>query len=254
MELLRSHFENCSIGPLRKSCLKRAFPGAKSYLLTGKVEKMLLNLKLKKSAVSIVKSKEENLLKVVFPGGKFGPLPGAQWKVNFQETESAHLKYKVYIPSGFEFAKGGKLPGLGGGKGNTGGQVPDGYDGWSVRFMFKEAGRLCAYLYYPGMPDKFGEKWFLKAGENDYVLPRDKWVEIGLTVKMNNPGKPDGRVECYINGILMLTVENIEFRRTNALKADHLFFSSFFGGADSSYAPMHTCFLLFKEFSVDSTR
>ncbi|MFW6275436.1 MAG: polysaccharide lyase, partial [bacterium] len=103
----------------------------KTEFLMGRKDKILFNLGLIPSQGSIIETANGKILKVVYPFGRFGPLPGSQWKVKFQDTEIVCLSYKLYIPDDFDFMKGGKLPGLGGGKGNTGGDVPNGFDGWS---------------------------------------------------------------------------------------------------------------------------
>ncbi|WP_462317214.1 polysaccharide lyase [Marinilabilia sp.] len=216
----------------------------------GKLDFLLLTLFRKKYPGAIVKVNETNKLKISFPQGKYGPIPGAQWKVNFKPVEKALLQYKIFIPDNFDFVKGGKLPGLGGGNGNAGGNVPNGHDGWSIRFMFKERGRLCAYSYRPDMSGSYGEKRFLKKDSKYFRLPRGEWVNIGLQVEMNNVGKKNGSIKCYINKELFLYLNEVKFRDTSVLGIDHLLFSTFFGGADSSYAPEKDCYLLFKDFVV----
>jgi hypothetical protein len=250
MELLKSKFEQCTIGPLKKRGLETAFAGSSAAFLMGRINKLLFTLRMKSSCSSIIESRNEKILKITYPAKRFGPVAGAQWKVLFPTRESAFLKYKIFIPRDFDFVKGGKLPGLAGGKGNTGGEVPSGYDGWSVRFMFKEEGRLCAYLYYPDMPQKFGEKIFLTSNENFFFLPKGEWIELGLQVVMNRSGKRDGGIRCYVNDDLKLSLEKFKFRKTENLKIDHLLFNTFFGGADGSYAPQNESHLLFKDFFV----
>lgn len=250
MQLLKSHFEHCAIGPIKNRDLKKAFPLGKVSFLMGRKDKFLFNLGLKASYGATVPSSAGQIIKVTYPPGCFGRLTGAQWKVGFASTDSAFLKYKIFVSPGFEFVKGGKLPGLAGGTGNSGGNVPTGYDGWSARFMFKEEGRLCAYLYYPGMPGQYGEKFFLKSGNDYFILPSGQWVEIGLKVTLNSVGDKNGIVACYINDELLLEKDNLEFRKSDVLGIDHLLFSTFFGGDDPSYAPKHECTMYFKDFVV----
>lgn len=250
MELVKSNFNNCSQGPVDKSLLKTAFEGGKVFILMGRLEQLLLFIGLKKPYSFIAKKGVEKVLKVIFPASVVGPLPGCIWKIGFRGQESANLKYHLFVPSDFDFAKGGKLPGLAGGEGNSGGEVPNGRDGWSVRFMFQENGRLCAYIYYPDMQQKYGEKHFLIENEACYILPKGEWVEIGLKIRLNNPGKRDGNLQCFINDKMMLNLDQLNFRSVDTLKIDQLLFSTFFGGADLSYAPAKNCELFFKNFQV----
>ncbi|WP_291858230.1 polysaccharide lyase [Marinilabilia sp.] len=251
MKLLCSHFAGVEEGPIGIRQLRTIFPDAGIEFLAGKLERLRLFLSKRNTLTSIEKVERAPVLKVFFPAGRFGPLPGTQWKVVFKSVETVFLKYKLFIPPDFDFVKGGKLPGLGGGTGNTGGKVPSGSDGWSVRFMFKEQGEMCAYLYYPAMPDGFGEKLFLKSGGSRFLLPKGKWLKIGLEVQMNETAKENGFIRCFIDDELMLERRGLQFRSTDKLKIDHLLFSTFFGGADFSYAPPKDCFLLYKDFIVE---
>ena len=52
---------------------------------------------------------------------------------------------------------GGKLPGLAGGASCSGGQMCDGTNGWSARFMWRGGGKLILYLYDMLKTDKYGE-------------------------------------------------------------------------------------------------
>ena len=53
-------------------------------------------------------------MRVFYPAGGDGPPGGgAQWIAEFDEgMEEAYLEYKVKFRSGFDFVRGGKLPGM----------------------------------------------------------------------------------------------------------------------------------------------
>jgi hypothetical protein len=251
MKLLCSHIRIVGDGPFGISQLRGIFPDIKVRFLLGRLDQFRLYFSKRRSFTTIQTVESTPVLKVFFPARRFGPLLGAQWKAVFKQVETVYMEYKIFIPDDFDFVKGGKLPGLGGGQGNTGGKVPDGHDGWSVRFMFKEKGEICAYLYYPEMPDRFGEMFFLKSGQSRFILPRGKWLKIGLEVALNTKGRKDGLIRCFIDDELMLEKKSLVFRFSDKLMIDHLLFSTFFGGADSSYAPSKDCYLFFKDFIVE---
>lgn len=251
MILIFSSLSGIKSGPPGLRQLRTIFPNAGIKFLWGKLDQLRFYLSKRSTFTTIERIDDTPVIKVFYPAERFGPLPGTQWKAVFESVETAFMEYKVFIPPDFDFVKGGKLPGLGGGQGNTGGKVPNGRDGWSVRFMFKEGGRLCVYSYTPDMTGKYGEKRFLMTGDQDFVLPRGRWVKIGLQLKMNELGKNDGTIKCFVNDDLCLNAEEIIFRTSSKLKIDHLLFSTFFGGADSSYAPSKDCYLLFKDFKVE---
>ena len=249
--IVESHFVSCREGLLTEKKLRKAFSNRKVTYLAGRRSKGLMRLGFYTSFSEIIHFHQQWVLKVNFPAKKFGPLPGTQWRLSFADTRYAFLSYDLFIPDDFDFVKGGKLPGLGGGIGNGGGKVPNGFDGWSVRFMFKEEGRLCAYSYTPDMPGKYGEKRFFRQGNRFFYLPKGEWINIGLGIKMNTPGENDGEIIGFINDKPLLTESGVRFRDTYDLSIDHLLFSSFFGGNDLSYAPEEDSCLLFKDFIVE---
>ena len=68
-------------------------------------------------------------LRVFYPAGGEGPSGGgAQWIAEFDDgMEEAYLSYRVKFRSGFDFVRGGKLPGLAGGSAPSGNAPPTGY-------------------------------------------------------------------------------------------------------------------------------
>jgi hypothetical protein len=60
-------------------------------------------------------------LQVLYPGNVYGIRDGgAQWPMSLGDSyNSFYCAYKIKFTSGFDFARGGKIPGLGGGDCNT---------------------------------------------------------------------------------------------------------------------------------------
>ena len=94
--------------------------------------------------VSIVNDGDSKVLAVTYPEGLFGSsdsATGAQWILNFEAGyEAVEIEYRVKFGAGFDFVRGGKLPGLTGGEGNVGGDKPDGTDGFSARMHWRTDG------------------------------------------------------------------------------------------------------------------
>jgi hypothetical protein len=249
---MASDFNQCNAGLLKETHLKKAFNAKGCAFILGRFSQFILMLKKYVDQVSIISFGAKNVVKTAFPKNKYGTFPGCSWKIPFDTpVEQASLSYKVFVPCDFDFVKGGKLPGLAGGSANSGGDIPNGMDGWSVRFMFKEKGTLCAYLYHVGMVTEFGVHAFLTYKNAPILLESDAWNTIELKIKMNDPEKSNGEVHCSLNRKEGLVLKNICFRKTNNLKIDQLLFSCFMGGDDSSYAPLSDQFLLFKDFTVE---
>jgi len=83
-------------------------------------------------------------LEMKYPAGAFGPgKGGGQFDVLLPARTEYFADYYLMFRPGFDFKLGGKLPGLTGGKSNTGGRRSTG-DGWSARYMWRKGGALLA--------------------------------------------------------------------------------------------------------------
>jgi len=202
----------------------------------------------------IVSEGGNKFLRVEFPKGGVGPNEGgAQFMTDFTRSIGAHdelyLSYRVRVAPGFDWVKGGKLPGLSGGNANSGGSKPNGHDGFSARMMWKGDGSAIQYVYHPDQPSRYGDgmQW------NGGALPKGQWVTVETRVKLNTPGERNGVVQGWMNGRKVLDRSGVRFRDTNNLKIDGLFFSTFFGGADSSWAPTKNEHIDFDDFVISKS-
>lgn len=186
-------------------------------------------------------------LRIEYPADKYGSNEsGAQWKGVFASSDSVYLEYKVKFEAGFDFVKGGKLPGVCGGDCNSGSIIPDGTDGWSARFMWRADGRLSLYLYHMDQPDDYGHYIDVDAP----TFTPGTWYTIRQFVKLNSPGNADGVIKVWVNDQLGLTRSNLRFRTTSSLQIDRLFFSTFFGGSTAEWAPSKDEYVFFDDFKV----
>jgi len=162
------------------------------------------------------------------------------------EFHQVTYSYQLKLPKGFDFVKGGKLPGIAGGTANTGGRRPNGKDGWSVRMMWNRHGKLIQYVYHSDQLKQFGEimEWDMEK------LELGKWHNIKTTVRINTPGKRNGMIKSWLNGKLVLDRNDLRFRNTNKLLIDRFMFAVFFGGSDPSWAPRRDQHLFLDEFVI----
>jgi hypothetical protein len=163
--------------------------------------------------------------------------------------EDLHLRYLLKIPSDFDFVKGGKLPGLYGGSVTSGGKIPNGANGFSTRFMWRRAGAGEVYAYLPS-----SREHGTSLGRGSWTWPTGRWACIEQAVRLNTPGKQDGSVQVWLDGAHVLTVRDLVFRTADRLKIDGLFFSTFFGGGDTSWATPIQQQIEFADFSVSNGR
>jgi nitrous oxidase accessory protein NosD len=190
-------------------------------------------------------------LRVEYPANGTGPREGgAQWLVEFDtDVEEAFLTYRVKFGAGFDFVRGGKLPGLAGGSAPSGSAPADGVRGWSGRMMWRtnftgvsgepEQSTTQAISYAKHVNSGFDrdgrqedtEFWFNRDG-SDTTLQADVWYTIQQRIKLNTPGVRDGILQIWLDGRLVLAQNDIQFRNIPDLKVDRFFFSTFFGGGD----------------------
>ncbi len=176
-------------------------------------------------------------------GGQFmGTLHGGP-------VDRLFLRYFVRFADDFEFVKGGKLPGLYGGTRVSGGRIPDGTDGFSTRFMWRTGGMGEAYVYMPS-----SKQWGSSLGRGSFMFKRGEWQCLEQELILNTPGQPNGVLRTWSDGVLAYENENLLFRTVPYLKIEGVFFSTFFGGGDPSWAPPQDTHADFARFATGPSR
>ena len=211
-------------------------------------------------------------LRVEYDAQGTGPREGgAQWLVEFQdEFEEAYLSYRVKFGAGFDFVRGGKLPGLAGGSAPSGSAPADGIRGWTGRFMWRtnfrgvsgdpeqltSGGISYAKHVHSGFAQdgrQEDEVFWVEEDGSDSTLVDDVWYTLRQRVRMNTPGQRDGILQIWLDNRLVLDQRNLQFRNIPELKLDRLFFSTFFGGGDAWRASKDEV-VFFDDFKVTIPR
>lgn len=146
-------------------------------------------------------------------------------------SDQMYLRYCVRFPKGFDFVKGGKLPGLYGGTVTGGQHIPDGANGFSTRLMWRASGAGEVYAYLPGSIEHG-----TSIGRGTWTFRPGSWDCIEQQVMLNTPGAADGQLVVWANGCPVIRESGLVFRTTGRLRIDGLFFSTFFGGSDRSWS------------------
>ena len=177
------------------------------------------------------------------PGG------GAQFLGTRPGTPADHLflRYRVRFAERFDFVRGGKLPGLYGGRMISGGHIPDGTDGFSTRFMWRAGGDGEVYAYLPS-----SVTWGTSLGRGRFRFHPGRWQCLEQELALNTPGRSDGLVRVWLDGRPVYTQEGLIFRTVATLRI--VFFSTFFGGNDSSWASTADTHADFADFAVGERR
>jgi predicted small lipoprotein YifL len=195
------------------------------------------------------------LLRVSYPAGSAsrsagGPDGGTQAYLDLPDTttDTLDLRYHLRFAPDFDFVKGGKLPGLYGGTVTSGQHIPDGTNGFSTRYMWRTNGAGEVYAYLPT-----SQQHGTSLGRGCWTFTPGRWTQLHQRVRLNTPGQSDGRITVWQDDRLVLDHTGLEFRTTPDLHIDGLFFSTFFGGDDSSWASPTDQHTDFADFTLTST-
>lgn len=184
-------------------------------------------------------------LRVTYPEGQVGASrSGGQFINQLTPSEEYFLDYYIRFDDNFDFQLGGKIPGLSGGRSNTGGNRPTG-DGWSARFMWREGGRAVVYLYHMDQPSNFGHDFELNRSFN-----RGQWHRLTQRIKVNTGNNNDGILQVWFDGELVILRNDIRYRNNNQAPVDHFYFSTFYGGNTSDWAPDYTSTISYDNFRI----
>lgn len=216
---------------------------------------------LKESSLVMHSKSEPSFLRISFPKGSATrslsrkyklPEGGAQFLTTVptfpkKGVEEASLTYSVRFAKGFDFVKGGKLPGLFGGKRISGKDYPTGDDGFSSRLHWRADGYGQIKAYLPvegGSAPEFGTQTFrFKPG---------KWHVIRQKVVLNDPKRPNGRLMMWFDGKLVINESQVLYRTGSRLRIEGLFFCTFFGGGTKEWASTRNTFADFRDFSIST--
>lgn len=200
------------------------------------------------------------VLEIKYPKGKVGQEEdggGAQWRLRFDQTfNKCAIEYQVMFPEGFDFVKGGKLPGLSGGASPGGGKKSDGSDGFSARIMWREQGEIFQYMYWmERSPDKrWGDDlpWTdINGDQKPLRFIAGKWHTLKTEITMNTPGQRDGNITSWFDGKLALSCIGAFKAEGATFGIDNLNFTTFFGGNTPDWAPTKDEIVYFADFKIE---
>lgn len=208
------------------------------------------------------------VLRVTYPQGSYSHNTGgaqfySMWNATGDPFLTAVLSYEIAFDTNFDWVLGGKLPGLRGGPLATecsGGNQPTKEDQcFSARLMWRRGGAGEVYAYIPtkngicrdsdiDCNNDFGTS--IGRGSFSFAFGLGDWKLITMVVRLNNPvNVANGAISLYFNGIKALEKEGLQIRATKDINIGGLYFSTFFGGDDDSWATpveTHTYYRNFK--------
>lgn len=200
---------------------------------------------------------DQPVLRVHYPAGTSSPGDDARGRgqggagfytedADLASADRACLRYQVRFAEGFDFVRGGKLPGLYGGDGPSGGDRADGENGFSMRFMWREDGQGELYEYVVNQDEDYGAS----VGRGLWRFPTGRWVSIEQEVVLNHPERDDGIVRVWIDGEPVLEQRNIVYRTSDEVGVSGVMFSSFFGGHGEGWRTPRDQYVDFSDFRL----
>ncbi len=193
-----------------------------------------------------------NSLKIDYPANAQSNV-GAKWQVPAQQEY--YLSYWVKFDGNFDFDgarhSGGKLPGLGSGDLASGGNKPNGNNGFTSRYMWRENGKAVLYLYHMDQPEIWGEDISLTGADgSDKYFERGKWHNMIQRVKVNDGSQSNGEIDVWMDNEQVLDLDGLRF--TNGQGIDTTYFSTFHGGSGSDWWPEQDTNAYFDDFVVST--
>jgi hypothetical protein len=200
-----------------------------------------------------IASISNGILTVSYPAGSAAPsvgalFGGAQICLPFTggPERDATLSYDIRIPTGFSWVKGGKLPGLYGGVEPFSGGKHNAA-GWSMRLMWRKNGVGEVYAYI-STTNAYGDD-LGRAAASMHWSADGEWHRVTEHVVLNTPGQVNGSVSLALDGTVYIVQSGLAVT-TDDTRIGGLFFSTFFGGNDRSWAVKSTQHIDFRNFTV----
>ncbi|GJF00127.1 hypothetical protein PsYK624_164060 [Phanerochaete sordida] len=199
------------------------------------------------------------------PGNKTAPPGGfgfyvhgpAEWRRALEHhrvQQEVVLSYEVRFEDGWEWQKGGKLPGVYGGVGEfaygcSGGRQENRCKCFNLRLMWRQGGAGELYAYLPlndtnaaalmAVPQTHrNPDYGFSVGRGLWKFEPGRWIAVAERVKMNTVGQADGEVEVFIDGRSVLCAKGLILRDADASESSvqGLHFQTFFGGHSEEWA------------------
>ncbi|PSR70869.1 hypothetical protein PHLCEN_2v13231 [Hermanssonia centrifuga] len=203
------------------------------------------------------------------PQGGFSFYAPGPTSVDLTTAKEATFGYTVYFGSGFQFVKGGKLPGLYGGNSDSeavscsGGRRDDGC--WSARLMWRTNGAGELYTYLP--PDftenqavctvppfsTCNDVYGASVGRGSFTWATGGRTTMSQRVRLNDVGQSNGELELFIGGQSVVNVGGLVLSNSTDGRIRGMQMQTFFGGSDSSWASPIDQYVYFSDFSVAIT-
>jgi hypothetical protein len=122
--------------------------------------------------------------------------------------------------------------------------------------MWRAGGKLVVYFYWADQSSKnnaAGLQYGQDIDCNTTFVPDTSYF-LRQRIKLNTPGQSNGILQVWVNNMTtpVVTINNLRFRtdNTKTWQINKFWFSTFFGGNDSTWAPTTAQTALFDDFKI----
>lgn len=208
---------------------------------------------------------EQKAWRILYPKGSINPngkIPGGvgfhisgprDFQARLDNANEIIYGYSVLFEEGFEWVKGGKLPGgFGGVEANayhcTGGRKEQRDTCYNLRLMWRKDGDGELYAYLPMTDENTAEllnvppksiknpDYGFSVGRGSFRFLSGSWVTLVQRIKLNDVGVQNGEIEIRANGKVVIFASGLTIRTTPNSSIKGIHFESFFGGHTPEWA------------------
>ncbi|KAJ3515018.1 hypothetical protein NLJ89_g2016 [Agrocybe chaxingu] len=174
---------------------------------------------------------------------------------SLENASEAVFSYRMMIQEGWEWVKGGKVPGVFGGNGDlsygcTGGRQEERCQCFNLRPMWRPNSVGELYAYFPlttenrdqllAVPPKSIENsdYGFSVGRDAFRFDRavGRWIAVAFRIKLNDVGCTNGEIELWIDGQSVIKTDGLTLRSSQDGKIKGMHFQTFFGGNGKDWA------------------
>jgi hypothetical protein len=181
-----------------------------------------------------------------FEAGRFGGGGnGHLIRLNIAPGKEYVFEYRIRFDDGYDFSRGGKIPGLAGGNAPSGCQTSTDV-GFTARQMWREQGRLIGYIYDMDQRAACGN-----AIETGFNFGVGKWYRVKQRVKLNTGSERNGILQLWIDDRQVINRSNMGWMiEAPTRRIDRIFLDFFFGGSTADWSPRRNCSLSFADVFI----
>ncbi|RUS25014.1 hypothetical protein BC938DRAFT_472746 [Jimgerdemannia flammicorona] len=229
----------------------------------------------------------DKVLKILYPKNSINPRSGRVGGLGFHtkrlpEANEAYIEYEVYFAQEFKWVKGGKLPGLYGGRIECAGGyrmvnpvshhhplpqpprfTPIPLTSLCPSLMWRANSAGEAYLYVPRSeqhstlfeypPRTIADATYgISLGRGGFNFRDGGWTRVGIFVGLNDVDAQNGVLKVWIDDKEVVDFGKMVYRTQDTVRIAGVMFDTFFGGSKPGFEAAEDSYTYFKNLHIAS--